>query len=374
MQALLESADHLDDRLRNLRCWACSGEALSADLMELFHERLPYASLYNVYGTSEFWDASWSVANRETAHHRVSIGRPIANMRTYVLHDDLQPAPVGVAGALYIGGAGLARGYLMRPDLTAERFVPSPFGDGERLYRTGDRACWRQEGELEYLGRDDHQIKLRGFRIELGEIEAGLRAYAGIRDAVVVVREDAPGDKGLIAYVVGTDASSTNAGELRSHLKQMLPDYMVPSAFVKLEALPLTPNGKVNRGALPAPQDDAVVRGEYVAPGTPTEEALAAIWGEALKLARVGVHDNFFDLGGHSLLLTQVHARLVRQIGRDFPIALLFQYPTIHSLGNYFLGQTSQVDQMRSGGTERGERRRKSSQIRRVKSMAGKPD
>ncbi|MCJ9736513.1 phosphopantetheine-binding protein, partial [Bradyrhizobium sp. PRIMUS42] len=207
--------------------------------------------------------------------------------------------------------------------LTAERFVPSPFGDGERLYRSGDLVRWRADGELEYLGRIDHQVKLRGYRIELGEIEAALMRHDGVKDAVVIVREDSPGDKRLVAYVIGSDAGAdapTDAAALRSHLQQSLPDYMLPSAFVRLDAMPLTPNGKTDRRALPAPEGDAYAQQAYQAPRNATEEGLAQIWCEVLGLERVGVHDNFFELGGHSLLATRLTARVRDRLGVDLPL------------------------------------------------------
>ena len=220
--------------------------------------------------------------------------------------------PVGVAGELYIGGAGLARGYLNRPELTAEKFVPNPFGSspGERLYRTGDRARWRIDGDLEYLGRIDEQVKIRGYRIEPGEITAILREHAGVKEAMVVVQQDASAGKRLVGYVVGKSGErELHASELRSYLQERLPDYMVPAKLVVLDSMPLLPNGKVNRRALPV----ADIKGEeknYVAPRDAVEDTIANIWGEVLAVAQVGVEDNFFELGGHSLLATQVVARI----------------------------------------------------------------
>ncbi|MBV8852906.1 MAG: AMP-binding protein [Sinobacteraceae bacterium] len=287
--------------------------------------------LLNIYGTSEFWDASWYDVGRGLNVHGVPIGRPIANMQVYILDAQLQPIPIGARGELYVGGAGLARGYAHLPGLTAERFIADPFGSGGRLYRTGDLARWRAGGELEYVGRVDHQVKVRGYRIELGEIEAGLRDAAGVKDCVVVAREDAPGDKRLVAYVVPADEAAVNTAELRTHLQRRLPEYMVPSAFVVLEALPLTPNGKVDRRALPAPEGRPEIT-EFVAPRTPTEEVVAGIWCEVLKLERVGVHDNFFALGGHSLLAMRVMARLREVLEVELPLRALFQRPTIAEL------------------------------------------
>jgi amino acid adenylation domain-containing protein/FkbH-like protein len=333
MRALLEAEDDLQSRLPHLRYWACSGEALGAELVALFHDRLPSAQLYNVYGTSEFWDASCAAVVRDADGPRVSIGRPVSNMQAYVLDDGLRAVPVGVAGELYIGGPGLARGYYRRPDLTGDRFVPSPYGDGERLYRTGDLARWRADGELEYLGRRDHQVKLRGFRIELGEIEATLRSHGSVRDVVAVMREDVPGDKRLVAYVAAEGA--VDLAELRLHLKQSLPEYMVPSALVVLDGLPLMPNGKVDRKSLPAPEQEAVVRGAYEAPRTPAEELLAGIWAEVLKLDRVGVHDNFFELGGHSLLAMRLMARVRDGFRIELPLRALFEAPTVAELAGH---------------------------------------
>ena len=285
---------------------------------------------YNLYGPTE--TTIWSTVSQLTVGQGPTIGGPIANTRLYVLDGGLGPAPIGVAGELYIGGVGLARGYAHRAGLTADRFIPSPFGDGERLYRTGDLARWRSDGELEYLGRLDHQVKLRGYRIELGEIETALRGWDGLSDAVVVAREDAPGDKRLVAYVVAAAAAVADAGALRAHLKQSLPDYMVPSAFVVLESLPLTPNGKLDRKALPAPDAAAVVRGEYVAPRTAVEEVLASIWCEVLKLDRVGVLDNFFELGGHSLLAMRLVARVRDEFEVELALRALFAAPSVGEL------------------------------------------
>ena len=349
LQAMLEVED-LQHRLSGLRYWACSGQALSQDLVRLFYSRLPDAELFNVYGTSEFWDATWARADRDNGHYGAPIGRPLSNMRTYVLGGDLHPVPIGAAGELYIGGVGLARGYLHRAGLTGERFVPSPYGDGERLYRTGDLVRYLSGGDLEFVGRVDHQVKIRGYRIELGEIEARLVEHGAVHQAVVLAREDIAGEKRLAAYVVAADAASADAGELRAHLKRSLPEYMVPSAYVVLEALPLTANGKIDRRALPAPEGDAVVRGEYVAPRTPTEEVLAAIWAEVLKLERVGIEDNFFELGGHSLLGTRVIARMREAFAVELPLRALFEAPTLCELaGRVELGAARGIGSDRAG-------------------------
>ena len=245
--------------------------------------------------------------------------------------------PIGVPGELYVGGAGLARGYLNRSGLTAERFVGHPFDDGEgrRLYRSGDLVRRRADGDIEYLGRIDNQVKIRGFRIELGEIEAVLAQHPSIQQAVVLAREDSPGDKRLIAYVVTADGSAISVHDLRSYLQLKLPDYMVPSAFVFLDSLPLTPNGKLDRKALPAPDHSRSNSDQsYSAPRTPVEELLAGIWAEVLKLDEVGIHDNFFELGGHSLLATQFVARINTAFQIDFPLRRLFETPTIAGLAD----------------------------------------
>jgi len=259
------------------------------------------------------------------------IGRPLPNTRVYVVDAHLQPVPVGVPGELLVGGVQLAAGYWNRPELTVEKFIADPFSkvEGARLYRTGDLVRYRADGNLEFLGRIDEQVKVRGFRIEPGEIEALLRQQPQVREAVVMAREDAPGDKRLVAYVVAEGGGAELTERLRGELKARLPDYMVPSAFVVLEALPLTPNGKVDRKALPAPD---YVAATYIAPRTPTEEILAGIWAEVLKLERVGVEDNFFELGGHSLLATQVVSRVRQVCGVELPLREVFAGPTVAQL------------------------------------------
>ncbi|WP_338270093.1 non-ribosomal peptide synthetase, partial [Corallococcus caeni] len=261
------------------------------------------------------------------------IGRAIANSQVYLLDRFGQPTPFGVPGEVFLGGEGLARGYLGQPALTAERFVPNPFSTspGARLYRTGDLARWRADGQLEFLGRNDNQVKLRGFRIELGEIEAALARQPGVREVAVLVREDVPGDKRLVAYLVlAPDAPSVS--ELRRALQQLLPGYMVPAHLLPLDALPLTPNGKLDRRALPAPDARPSLDTGFVAPQSALEVQLASAWQAVLRLDKVGVHDNFFDLGGNSLLMVQLHAQLREALKLDVPLVELFQAPTIRSL------------------------------------------
>ncbi|MBV9108432.1 MAG: amino acid adenylation domain-containing protein, partial [Gemmatimonadetes bacterium] len=317
-------------RCASLRHVVCSGEALPPALVERFHDRFAApVVLTNLYGPTEAAvDVSYWVCAREDVAGVVPIGRPVWNTALYVLDSAGKPVPVGTPGELYIGGVQVARGYQGRAAMTAERFVPDPFSaeGGARLYRTGDRARWRADGAIEYLGRLDFQVKVRGFRIELGEIEAVLRRHEGVTDCVVVARADA-GEPRLVAYVVG----GAPAEALRAHVRRSLPEYMVPAAFVFLDALPLTPNGKLDRKALPAP-DFAPAVERYVAPRTPVEEVLAGIWAEVLRLERVGVEESFFELGGHSLLATRVVSRVRGVFAVELPLRALFEGPTVAEL------------------------------------------
>jgi amino acid adenylation domain-containing protein len=305
-----------------------AGEPLRPELVDALYARGGIERVYDLYGPSE--DTTYSTWTLRQAGGPATIGRPISNTRAYVLGAALLPVPAGVPGELYLGGRGLARGYLGRPGLTAERFVPDPFSaqPGARMYRTGDRSRWRADGTLEYLGRLDTQVKVRGFRIELGEVEAALRRTPGVTDCVVMAREDAPGEKRLVAYIVG----GVEADALREHLRRSLPEYMVPAAFVPLERLPLTPNGKLDRKALPAPEGSSFAAPAYEAPRTEAERKVAAVWGEVLGVESVGAHDRFFDLGGHSLLLVRVQARLREAFGQPVPITHLFRYLTVSAL------------------------------------------
>jgi len=314
-----------------------AGEPVSRALVEALYAA-GAGEVYNLYGPSETTTYS-TVAYLASGESGVpGIGRPIANTRAYVLDRHLHLVPIGIPGELYLGGAGVARGYLGRPALTAERFVPDPFGPaagaepGGRLYRTGDKARWRPDGTLEFLGRLDQQLKLRGFRIEPGEIETVLGRHPAVRTAVVIAREDVPGDTRLVAYVV-PDGEPLDVGELRRFLEQRLPEYMVPAAIVVLESLPVMPNGKLDRRALPPPdRTEPTDREGYVAPRTPVEEMLAGIWATVLRLERVGIRDNFFALGGHSLLATQVISRVRTAIGIELPLHSLFEDPTVAGL------------------------------------------
>ncbi|NTX38935.1 amino acid adenylation domain-containing protein [Myxococcus sp. CA033] len=318
------------DAFAGLRWVIFGGEAADATTVQRVLTHGAPVALVNGYGPTENTTYSTWYQAQPSTELSVPIGRPVSNSTAYVLDANLQPVPRGVAGELFVGGDGLAWGYWDRPDLTAERFIPHPFSTtpGARLYRTGDLVRFRQDGELDFIGRRDNQVKLRGFRIELGEVEAALRAHPAVRDAVVLVREDSPGDKRLVAYVV-TRSSGTL---LREHLGQQLPSYMVPSAVVVLDALPLTPNGKVDRRALPAPEFGALETDSFVAPRTELESRLAAIWAAVLQLDSVSVTANFFDLGGHSLLATQVISRIQEHLGTLIPVRALFEAPSIEAL------------------------------------------
>ncbi len=321
----------------------CGGEALARDLADALLTRC--SALWNLYGPTE--TTIWSTAERVgPGRGAVPIGRPIANTRVYLLDAAGAPVPVGVTGRLFIGGAGVARGYWGREALTAERFVADPFRGpsigqpGARMYDTGDLARWRADGRLEYLGRGDTQVKLRGYRIELGEIEAVIARAPGVAQAVVLVREDRPGDQRLVAYLVPQPGAVPTEEGLRATAAQLLPAFMVPAAWVMLPALPLTPNGKVDRQALPPPRAAApLVATDPVPPRSETEQRLAAIWRALLHVNQIGVHDNFFDIGGHSLLVVALQGRLLEAFGIELPVVALFEHPTIAALASRLAGQ-----------------------------------
>ena len=321
------------ERLKQItRCLVIGGEMLTEPTVARWRRHAPDIRLINEYGPTEtvVGCTVYEIAASDPDEGAVPVGRPIWNTQIYVLDSGLQPVPAGVTGELYIAGAGLARGYLGRAGLTGERFVADPHGSaGSRMYRTGDLARWRSDGVLEFLGRTDAQVKLRGFRIEPGEIEAALVRHAGIAQAAVVAREDTPGAKRLVAYVVAAGEQAPDASALRAHVAASLPDYMVPAAFVVLERLPLTPNGKLDRRALPAPDlTPAVMRG----PRTAREEVLCALFAEVLGLERVGIDDNFFALGGHSLLATRLISRIRTTLDVELAIRSLFEAPTVEGL------------------------------------------
>lgn len=315
----------------SLRHVICSGEALAVDLPQLFFQKLA-AELHNLYGPTEAavdvtaWKCQLNWSDRA-----IPIGYPIANTQIYILNSYLQPVPVGVAGELHIGGIGVGRGYLNRPELTAAKFIPNPLKVGDRLYKTGDLARYRPNGSIEYLGRLDHQVKLRGLRIELSEIEAVLTQHAAVQEAVVVAQEDQSGQSQLVAYWVACSTAEIETEQLRSHLLQSLPDYMLPAQFIRLEALPTLPNGKLDRRALPAPTWEGNIK-TFVAPSNPLEQRLYEIWAKYLQCDRIGIHDSFFELGGHSLLATQVISEIRQTFAIELPLRCLFESPTIAGL------------------------------------------
>jgi acyl-coenzyme A synthetase/AMP-(fatty) acid ligase/acyl carrier protein len=316
LQKLAEEFFDKPQTLLNLRELMVGGEQLqiTSDIVGLF-ARLKDCTLYNHYGPSETHVVtSFTLpANSETWPVLPPLGRPIANTEIYLLDPQLHPVPVSVPGELYLAGACLAHGYLNRSALTAERFIPHPFSSepGARLYKTGDLARYRKDGNIEFIGRNDFQVKIRGKRIELGEIEVTLTRHESVRDAVVTLRQDASGgEKRLVAYVVFNPGCTIETRQLRDYVRGKLPDYMLPSAFVTLAAFPLTTSGKVDRLALPAPERNLEIEEGYVAPRGALEEVLSTIFAEVLKLELIGVHDNFFELGGHSLSATQIVSRV----------------------------------------------------------------
>jgi amino acid adenylation domain-containing protein len=331
---------------RSIKRVICSGEALPLALQQHFFSSSK-AELHNLYGPTEasvdvtFWRCA-PAKELET----VPIGRPIANMQIFLLDQHMMTVPIGVAGELHIGGVGLARGYLGRAELTAQQFVSNPFAKehGARMYRTGDLARWLADGTVEFLGRVDHQVKVRGYRIELGEIEARLVEHEAVREAVVMAREESAGDKRLVAYYTSV-SGAIGTEELRRHLSALLPEYMVPAAYVHLEQLPLTPNGKLDRKALPAPDGEAYAVRGYEEPVGEIETAIASIWMELLKLERVGRYDNFFELGGHSLLAVRLISRLRKNLKIEVMMADLFAHPSLAALAERIINlQLEQLD------------------------------
>ncbi|WP_373690630.1 amino acid adenylation domain-containing protein [Desmonostoc muscorum] len=321
------------ENCRSLKRVICSGEALPVELQERFFARLD-CELHNLYGPTEAAiDVTYWQCFPDANFRTVPIGQPIANTQIYILDEHLQPVPVGVAGELHIGGLGLARGYLNRPELTKEKFILNPFSDEpySRLYKTGDLARYLPDGTIEYLGRIDNQVKIRGFRIELGEIEALLNQHDDVQASCVIAREDNPGDKRLVAYIVGDQQHSPTITQLRQFLSSQLPQYMIPHAFVMLESLPLTPNGKVDRRALKAPDSRGELEVSFVAPRNQIEEILAQIWAEVLRVEQVGIHDNFFELGGDSILSIQIISR-AKLAGLQLTLKQLFAHQTIAEL------------------------------------------
>lgn len=345
LRAILDSFPDLDRRLPQLKYWICSGETLPLELGQQFREQMPQRVLINLYGSSEVAaDVTWYDATH--CVEKVPIGRPIANTQIYLLDRNLQPVPIGIPGDIYVGGDGLAQGYLNRPDLTSEKFISNPFGQEKLdflgntnqkvLFKTGDIGCYLPDGNIEFMGRGDCQVKIRGFRIELGEIEAALSQHSSISTAAVLLQEKEPGSQRLVAYLVPNSGFRNQppelVSELRSFLKHKLPDYMVPSAFALLDALPLTPNGKIDRLALSQSCDYVSEETAFTEPQTPTEEEIAEIWTALLGLEKVGTNQNFFDLGGHSLMATQLISRVRSCFGVELALYDFFADPTIQNL------------------------------------------
>jgi amino acid adenylation domain-containing protein/thioester reductase-like protein len=344
LQSLAECHAGAEASSLALRDVITAGEQLriGPDIVQLF-SRLRPCRLHNHYGPTETHVVTALTLQGDPAQWPglPPIGRPVANTQIYVLDQAMEPVPLGVTGEIYIGGANLARCYLGRPELTAQRFVPDPFScdSQSRLYRTGDLGRWQVDGVLEYLGRNDDQVKIRGYRIELGEIEAQLALHEDVKDVAVVAREDSPGQKRLVAYITAAEQGASAAERLRAYLGERLPDYMIPAAFVVMDALPVTPSGKLNRRALPAPDLESYASREYEAPNGAVENTLAGIWQEVLGVVRVGRNDNFFDLGGHSLLVLKILFKIDQAFGCSLRVTDLYKHPTVRDLAERVHGR-----------------------------------
>ncbi|MEG4996622.1 non-ribosomal peptide synthetase [Microcoleus sp. B4-D4] len=370
LQHLAEAADSYQLVPKSLREVVTAGEQLQVNrYITSFFQQLENCTLHNQYGPSESHVVTAYTLSGPPENWPAlpAIGRPIANTQIYLLQKDGEPIPLGVEGELYIGGICLARGYLNRPDLTAEKFIPNPFKHNEistiedkedRLYKTGDLARYLPDGNIEYIGRIDGQVKIRGFRIELGEIETALAKHPAIKQAVVLAREDTPGDKRLVAYLAVNPQEQLTIADLRVQLQGQLPDYMVPAVFVTVEAMPKTPSGKIDRRALPPPdsQRQELSQG-YAAPQGELEKVLAGIWSKLLKLDRVGIHDNFFEIGGNSLMTLQIAVQVRALLEKDLPVVKLFQHPTIAQLANY-LNQGESTNQSSNKFQDRADRQK----------------
>jgi amino acid adenylation domain-containing protein len=350
-QVILEQAEVSE--VSSLRTVIVAGEACSRELVERHYAKLPKATLYNEYGPTE--GTVWSTVHRCEANERgpVPIGRPVPNLSVLILNDQKEQVGIGELGELYICGPTVAEGYVNRPELTEAKFVASHVpGITGRMYRTGDLARFREDGLIEFHGRIDEQVKIRGYRIEIGEIEHVLTRHPDVREAVVIAREEAPGDKRLVAYLVGKDQANLSIPAIRLFAQEKLPQFMVPVQFVSMNAFPHTPNGKIDRKALPAPEELERSERNFVAPRTRDEEQLAKIWTEVLKLEKVSVVENFFDLGGHSLLAIQVIARVRDAFKLELPMAEFFEAPTIGGMA-VALGRCRETKGAGSGGIRR---------------------
>jgi amino acid adenylation domain-containing protein len=341
LRLLLDSFGDLQKRLPDLRLWVTSGEEIPVELAKRFGQAMPEARLINLYGSSEVSaDVTFYEIGGDPQEKRVPIGRPIDNTQVHLLDENLQLVPVGVHGELNVGGAGLARGYLNRPDLTAERYIANPFRQGEVLFKTGDLGRRLADGSIEYLGRRDHQVKIRGFRVELGEVESQIKGLEAVSNCVAVLREDRPGDQWLVAYYVPREGDTVSGSHVRRHLESKLPGYMVPQYFVELSLIPLTPNGKVDRKALPKPQAEDNLAISFVAPNDSLEMQLTKIWESVLSVKPIGIMDNFFEIGGHSLLAARIFSRIEKTMGLNLPLVTLFQAPTVELLAKIIRGKS----------------------------------
>lgn len=358
-QAGMLVADHEShSALRQLKHWMVGGEAFPLDLANQLKLLVPHVT--NMYGPTEttIWSATHSVGGEDLVNG-IPLGKPIANTQIYILDQHLQLNPIGVPGELIIAGDGVVRGYLNRPQLTAEKFLPNPYRPGERMYRTGDLARYREDGRLEFLGRVDHQVKIRGYRIELGEIESAIATHESVKQAIVLLREDIPGDKRLVAYLVMQHGQLLQEEAVRSMLRARMPEFMVPSAFIVLDKFPLTPNGKIDRKQLPKPTAVAAIEAtaEYVQPENELEQLIADIWAAVLNKPKVGLNDNFFDLGGHSLLTVQVLTQLRSRVSKPVQMTDLFKYTTVAKLAA-FLSDESEDKASVQAGKSRAEMRK----------------
>jgi acyl-coenzyme A synthetase/AMP-(fatty) acid ligase/acyl carrier protein len=355
--------------IASLKIVIVAGETCTNEIVKKHHQIMTRARLHNEYGPTEgsVWCSACELIETESEKN-ISIGRPIPNSRVYVLDENLRIVPPGVPGGLFIGGEGVTRGYYMRPDLTAEKFVPDPFDrtGGRRLYRTGDIGRYRNDGSLEFRGREDEQVKIRGYRIELGEIESVIGEIEGIEECVVAVFQDSTDHKKIVGYVVSNNGAVTTGESIRSYLKGKLPDYMIPQTIQQIERIPRLPNGKVNRHALAKP----VVTREhfdtsFVPPSNKIEAAVAGIWAEALEIDRIGINDNFFDLGGHSFMIIKVHDQIQKQLNIAAPLVRLFEYPTVSSFAGFIASQNAEAVKEKS--YENWADRRKKSMRSRVR-------
>jgi amino acid adenylation domain-containing protein len=356
------------EQLENLHTIIVAGESCSPELLKIHQEYLPAAALFNEYGPTEatVWSSVYHYQSLEIT--TVPIGKPIANTQIYILDPNLRPVPIGVAGEIYIGGEGIALGYLNQPELTREKFISNPFNEepSARLYKTGDLARYRRDGNIEFLGRIDHQVKIRGYRIELGEIEAALKQHPTVGEVVVAAIQNDQEQPRLIAYIVVNQQMISSIPELRNFLQHKLPEYMLPSAFVQLKTLPMLPNGKVNYGALPK-QTQLDVETNFVTPESEIEQIIANIWKQVLSLPKVGIHHNFFDLGGHSLAMVQVHAKLRETLNQEISMVEMFTYPTVSALAKYLSQNLEEVSDFEPNSESVAERKESNQQQRQLR-------